>query len=76
MEPVTRESYSRMPVENKLDVLYDSIADINKCSCYTRDNLAMLEKKVNGKRKLDTSVSAFFGFIGGFAALISEKLFK
>jgi len=76
MEPVTRESYSRMPVENKLDVLYDSIADINRCSCDTRDNLATLEKKVNGKRKLDTSVSAFFGFVGGVVALISMKLFK
>ena len=76
MEPVTRESYSRMPVENKLDVLYDSIADINKCSCETRDNLNVLEKKMNGRKKFDSSVSAFFGFIGGFAALISEKLFK
>jgi len=76
MEPTTRASYSKMPVRNKLDVLYDSIVDINKCSCETRDSLSLLEKKVNGRKKFDSSVSAFFGFIGGFAALISEKLFK
>ena len=76
MDPIARETFQRMPDSNKLDVLFDAMMDINKCSCETRDHIATLEKKVDHRKKIDTSVAAGTGLVGGFLAFLGSKLIK
>ena len=67
---ISKETYRDMPDSDKLNVLFDLHKDIQKCACETQDKLDSLEKKVDRKRKMDTTVAAGMGLIGGAAVWI------
>ena len=79
---VKRESYRRMPVESKLDVLFDQGEEIcdtlNKC----KEQHAQVDQTQDGRigaletrRKVDTAKSTGGGVVGGFAAMLLRLFF-
>ena len=58
---VGRETYVHLPVENKLDVLYD-------ISISTDKRVEVLEKR----KRFDTTVAGFMGFVGGAVAMVGK----
>ena len=70
MNGITRETYEKMPADDKLNVLFDLHKDTHKCACDTEARLIGLEKKVDRKKKLDTTVAAGMGLIGGAAVWV------
>jgi len=69
---ISKESFIRMPVENKLDVLFDVIQNIHQCACENSDQIIALEKKVDKKRKFDTAVSAAAGTLAACLAFFVQ----
>lgn len=76
MNGISKETYRDMQDSDKLNVLFDLHKDTQKCVCDTQEDLIRLEKKVDKKRKIDTTVAAIAGFIGGAIAHISERVIK
>jgi hypothetical protein len=70
MNGITKETYEKMPVDDKLNVLFDLHKDTQKCACETQENLVRLENKVDRKKRLDTTVAAGMGLIGGAAVWV------
>ena len=62
---ISRETYKQMPSDDKLNVLFDLHKDTYNCACEANDKITILEKKVDQRRKIDTTVAAGMGFIGG-----------
>jgi hypothetical protein len=65
---VERETYKDLPDSNKLDVLYDLHVE-------SQLEIKKLSEKVDKKKRIDTTVSAFFGFVGGALAVLGQKIF-
>ncbi len=70
MNGISKETYRDMQDSDKLNVLFDLHKDIQKSTYETQENLIRLEKKVDKKRKLDTTVAAGMGFVGGAAVWV------
>ena len=62
---ISRETYEKMPADDKLNVLFDLHKDTQRCACDVETRLIGLEKKVDRKRKIDTTVAAGMGLVGG-----------
>jgi len=62
---ISRETYEKMGADDKLNVLYDLHKDTYKCTCEAQEKLAILEKKVDQRRKIDSTVAAGMGLVGG-----------
>jgi hypothetical protein len=54
--------------EAKLDALYDALV-------YQMEHCNKRFLRVEGRKKVDTGISAAFGFIGGAVAMLGKKLF-
>jgi len=76
MDLLPRETYQRMPTDSKLDVLFDMATETYKCNCAVSDKFLALEKKVDKRKPFDTSVAGGSGLIGGFLAILGQKIFK
>ena len=68
MNGITKESFSKMPVENKLDILFDGqeilLDKMDKC------------EYLLGKQKIkNTAYSTISGFIGGVSVVLTKALF-
>jgi hypothetical protein len=63
-----RETYKDLPDSNKLDVLLDLHIEC-------QEKIEKLSEKLDKKTKVDTTVSAFFGFVGGALAVLGQKIF-
>ena len=70
MNGISRETYEQMDQDSKLNVLFDYALESHKCACDVQGRIEKLEKKVDRRKRFDTSVSAVTGVIGGFLAVI------
>lgn len=61
---ITKESFSKLPVDNKLDVLFDY-------TIQTHERLAKLEKR----KYYDRFISGATGLIAGAGVLVSKVIF-
>lgn len=71
---ITRATFSVMPAKDKLNVLFDLAQRNHNCACKTEKKLETLEKKFDRRKKVDTSIAASFGFIGGIVAQLGWLL--
>ena len=62
-----RETYKDLPDSNKLNVLFDLHVE-------SREEIKKLSEKLDRKKKVDTTVSAFFGFVGGALAVLGQAV--
>ena len=62
---ISRETYTGMDADSKLNVLFDLQQENHACSCETRDRLEILENKYDRRKRFDTAVSGASGFVGG-----------
>lgn len=76
MNGISRETFAEMPVESKLNVLFDIALEQHQCACNVEEKLNLMEDKLNRSKKIDKGVAAGAGFMGGFIAFFTEKLFK
>lgn len=67
MDGITRETFSEMDVDSKLNILFDF-------SCEAKDVRRELRSLIETKRKIDTTVAAISGFFGGAFAVIGKIL--
>ena len=67
---ISRETYEQMAVNDKLNVLYDLHKDTYKCACEAKEKIIILEQKVDRRRKIDSTVAAGMGLVGGAAVWI------
>lgn len=69
---ITRATFSGMPAKDKLNVLFDLAQKSHNCACETAEKMTILEKKFDRKKKIDTTIAATFGFVGGICAHIGQ----
>lgn len=62
---IDRETYEKLPVENKLDILYD-------ITIQTHERLENLEYK----KVWNTCIAAISGVMGGFLAMLGRAIWK
>ncbi len=67
---ISKETFSAMPMKNKLDVLFDFAQVTHQCACENNVAIVKLEKKVDKRKIFDTTVSAVTGFFGGGLTLL------
>ena len=65
---VTKETYEKLPVENKLDVLYDYITNVHS-------KAVVIEEKLDKRKGFDVTVSGFMGLVGGIVAVVGKSLY-
>jgi hypothetical protein len=65
---ISRETFEGMDPGSKLNVLYDYASDAHKYVCETQKQIEALEKKVDRRKKFDTSMATGAGLVGGFVA--------
>ncbi len=65
---ISRETFEGMEQDSKLIVLYDYVADVYKCAYEIQKQVETLEKKVDRRKKFDTSMATGAGLVGGFVA--------
>ena len=73
---ISRETFEGMDQGSKLNVLYDYAVDAYKCAYEIQKQVEALEKKVDRRKKFDTAIAGTFGFIGGVAAYIGQRILK
>ncbi|MEN6463644.1 MAG: hypothetical protein ABFD62_00540 [Syntrophaceae bacterium] len=69
MNGISRETFEAMNDSSKLNVLYD-------CAISSNQKMTALEKKVDRRKVIDTSVAGVSGVIGGMIAFFTQKLFR
>lgn len=62
---ITRDTYARMDVESKLNVLFDYAIESHRCACANEEKIEELDKKFDHRKRMDTTISGGAGFIGG-----------
>jgi len=67
---ISRETYEQMAVNDKLNVLYDLHQDTYKLAYEAKEKIIILEQKVDRRRKIDSTVAAGMGLVGGAAVWI------
>lgn len=64
---ITRDTFVKLPAENKLDVLFDLLLEnetnVNRCN-----------EQINRRKKIDTTTAGLMGFVGGLVGFFSSKL--
>lgn len=65
---ISKETFEQLDADSKLNVLFDLIVASNT----TRQ---ALDEKLDRKKRIDTTVSAFFGFVGGALAVLGQRIF-
>jgi hypothetical protein len=73
---ISKDSYGKLPVDNKLDILYDFLVDNKKDHDEIRASGARTEAKLNNRKKIDTTMAAFMGFVGGVTGFLAKSIFK
>jgi len=68
MDGITKESYEKMPVQNKLDVLYDGQVELKAES-------GEIKKMLIGQRLKIAAYSSMGGVVGGFLAVLAKGFF-
>lgn len=68
MDGISKETYKNLPDSNKLDILLDLHVE-------TKEELKKLAEKLDRRKRIDTTASAFFGFVGGAMAALGQKIF-
>ena len=68
MTPMLMEkhSYEKLPVENKLDILFDYVSNINQ-------SLGQLQK-ANQRQRIKESAQAVLGGVAGAVMVVTAKL--
>ena len=61
-----KHSYEKLPVENKLDILFDYVSSINQ-------SLAQLQK-ANQRQRIKESAQAVLGGVAGAVMVVIAKL--
>ncbi len=74
MNNITRDTFAEMDENSKLNILFDLLDNAYKCACDTKDKLETLEKKVDNRKKFDTTIAGGAGVIGGIIAHMGEWL--
>jgi len=64
---ITKDTFERMEPAQKLDVLFDLLVD----SC---GNCKVRIDRLEKRRAWDSMTSGAFGFLGGFVAVLSQKI--
>lgn len=76
MDGITRETFEAMLVDSKLNILFDLAQDQYKCFCKTEIQLTALDKRLNKRKKIDTTSATIAGFFGGIIAYLGDRIFK
>ncbi|OGP67100.1 MAG: hypothetical protein A2031_07930 [Deltaproteobacteria bacterium RBG_19FT_COMBO_43_11] len=71
---ITRATFTGMPTKDKLNVLFDLTQGTLRVGCENKEALELLDKKVNKRWKLNASIAAVTGFLGGVCAHIGQGL--
>ena len=64
---ISKETFKGFDTDSKLNTLFDYTID-------TRADVSEIKKQIVNKRKVDTTVAACMGFVGGFAAMAGRWL--
>lgn len=62
---ITKEEFEKLPDSNKLGVIYDCVNYNTK-----------LTQELQKRKKLDATLTASGGVVGGFVAFLVSKIFK
>lgn len=68
MNVIERETYEHLNLDDKVNVLFDYVKYLSKKAEETNE-------KLDRKAKVDTTMSAVMGFVGGIVAVIGKFLF-
>ena len=76
MDTIRKETFQRMPISSKLEVVFDILT--NHCENVEKitTKLDKLERLINGRKRIDTTVAGALGFVGGAVAYVGQKIFK
>ncbi|MBP7341367.1 MAG: hypothetical protein KA957_03530 [Syntrophaceae bacterium] len=69
MNGITRDTFASMNTDSKLMVLYDLVQENHQCSCE-------IQKQLQFKKKVDWSLSAALGLIGGMISGAGIRIIK
>lgn len=76
MDGISRETFKPMNVESKLDVLFDYAVEARETAKIAHQTVQNLTETVKGRKKIDTTVAAFMGVVGGFIGFFSTAIYK
>lgn len=73
--PISRETFRDFKESNdKLNVLFDLVAENHECSCRTEKRMEKIEKSFERRKKVDSTLAGLMGLIGGVAAHIGQSI--
>lgn len=67
--PITKETFRLMEMDGRTEALFD-------IATATYQSLQELRADFCNKKKADYRISALFGFVGGFTAMLVNFIFK
>jgi len=62
---ITKETFKGFDTDSKLNTLFDYTID-------TKADISEIKQQISKRKKIDTTVAACMGFIGGFAAMAGK----
>lgn len=72
MDGISRETFERLDTDSKLNVLFDFALNANKTAIVAHETVEKLTEAVRRRRKLDTTIAAAMGLLGGMIAHLGQ----
>lgn len=74
---ISRESYSKLPIDNKMDIVFDLLTENKQDHEAIKVDVAKCNVQIVNRKKVDTTVAGLMGLAGGFIGFLTNKiLFK
>jgi len=72
---ISRESYCKLPIENKMDVVFDLLGENKKDHDSIKTEINKCNFEIGKRKRIDTVTAGVLGFFGGLVGFCSQKLF-
>jgi len=72
---ISRDTFIKLPVDNKMDVVFDLLVENKQDHEVIKSDVGKCNFEISKRKKIDTAMASMSGFVGGLVGFFSQKIF-
>lgn len=72
---ITRETFIKLPIPNKMDVVFDLLVENKQDHEVIINDVTQCNVQIMKRKKIETTTAGLMGFVGGLVGFFSQKIF-